>query len=134
MKTIDHHNALHRRILVIDDNHAIHEDFRKVLGPADGRDAALEAAEARIFGARPKDWFEVDAASQGEEGLHMVERALAECRPYSMAFVDVRMPPGWDGIETVGRIWKVSPDLQVVICTAFSDCSWGDMQEQINPR
>jgi PAS domain S-box-containing protein len=124
----------HRRILVIDDNQAIHEDFRKVLGPAYGADADLEAAEARIFGARPKNWFEVDTASQGEEGLHMVERALAEGRPYSMAFVDVRMPPGWGGIETVGNIWRVSPDLQVVICTAFSDCSWSDMQDQIDPK
>jgi two-component system, cell cycle sensor histidine kinase and response regulator CckA len=123
----------HRRILVIDDNQAIHEDFRKVLGPASGEDAALQAAEERLFGARQKVWFDVDTASQGEEGLHMVERALAEGRPYSMAFVDVRMPPGWDGIETVGRIWKVCPDLQVVICTAFSDCSWSEMQEQINP-
>jgi PAS domain S-box-containing protein len=44
-----------------------------------------------------------------------------------MAFVDVRMPPGWDGIETIAKIWDVYPDLQIVICTAYSDYSWDDM-------
>ena len=130
-KTTDN---LNRRILVIDDNLAIHDDFRKILGESDSEDAALQAAEARIFGAPAAMLFEIDTASQGEDGLKMVEKALAEGRPYAMAFVDVRMPPGWDGIETTQRIWKVCPDLQVVICTAFSDCSWNDMQDQINPR
>ncbi len=124
---------LNRRILVIDDNHAIHEDFRKILGEPDAEDAALQAAEARIFGTRHEMLFEIDTASQGEEGLKMVEQALAEGRPYAMAFVDVRMPPGWDGIETTQRIWKICPDLQVVICTAFADCSWNEMREQIDP-
>jgi YesN/AraC family two-component response regulator len=44
-----------------------------------------------------------------------------------MAFVDVRMPPGWDGIETIARIWEAYPDLQVAICTAYSDYSWDEM-------
>ena len=125
---------LNRRILVIDDNQAIHEDFRKILAESDSEDAMLQAAEARIFGAPAVMLFEIDTASQGEEGLKMVEKALAEGRPYAMAFVDVRMPPGWDGIETTQRIWQVCPDLQVVICTAFSDCSWNEMQEQLNPQ
>ena len=125
---------LNRRILVIDDNQAIHDDFRKILGESDSEDAALQAAEARIFGAPAAMLFEIDTASQGEEGLKMVEQALAEGRPYAMAFVDVRMPPGWDGIETTQRIWQICPDLQVVICTAFSDCSWNDMQDQIDPQ
>lgn len=124
---------LNRRILVIDDNQAIHADFRKILGETDAEDAALQAAEARIFGAPHTMLFEIDTASQGEDGLKMVEQALAEGRPYAMAFVDVRMPPGWDGIETTQRIWKVCPDLQVVICTAFADCSWNEMREQIDP-
>ena len=130
-KTTDN---LNRRILVIDDNQAIHDDFRKILGESDSEDASLQAAEARIFGAPAAMLFEIDTASQGEEGLKMVEKALAEGRPYAMAFVDVRMPPGWDGIETTQRIWQVCPDLQVVICTAFSDCSWNEMQDQINPQ
>ncbi len=127
--------ATNRRILVIDDNRSIHEDFRKILAPAASDEDELEAAEAALFGtAKQTQTFTIDTASQGEEGFHMVQRAMAEGRPYAMAFVDVRMPPGWDGIETTRQIWQVCPDMQIVICTAYADCSWSDVQEQIKPR
>jgi signal transduction histidine kinase len=71
--------------------------------------------------------FQVDAALQGEEGLRMMEAAAAAGNPYAMAFVDVRMPPGWDGVETIAHLWKQFPELQVVICTAYSDHYWEDM-------
>ncbi len=117
------------RILVIDDNPSIHADFRKVLGPLAGPlGADLDADEAALFGDAPapgRQWsFEIDSAMQGQEGLKMVEAALAEGRPYATAFVDVRMPPGWDGVETIQHLWKCDPELQVVICTAYSDFSW----------
>lgn len=127
--------ASHRRILVIDDNRSIHDDFRKILAPIDASDDALDAAEAALFGtARQPQTFTIDTASQGEEGLQMVRRAQEEGQPYAMAFVDVRMPPGWDGIETTRQIWQVCPDIQIVICTAYADCNWSDVQEQIKPR
>ena len=124
----------HRRILVVDDNEAIHKDFRKIFGTGTASGAALEAAEALLFGEESSSngaGFEVDSAFQGQEGLEMVRKAVAEGRPYPLAFVDVRMPPGWDGIETVSRIWQEYPDLQVVICTAYSDYSWDDMLKNL---
>ena len=48
-----------------------------------------------------------------------------------MAFVDVRMPPGWDGVETIARIWEVDPELQIVVCTAYSDYSWEEMRAKV---
>src|SRR6266567_4903812 len=120
-----------RRILVIDDNHAIHDDFRKILSSNSGSGKALDAAESALFGEPEAKVsaaeFSVDSAFQGQEGLERVQQALQEKRPYSLAFVDVRMPPGWDGIETTSRIWGVYPDLQIVICTAYSDYSWDEM-------
>ncbi|MFZ2279172.1 MAG: response regulator, partial [Prosthecobacter sp.] len=131
--------AAHRRILVIDDNRSIHDDFRKILAPVSAADDALEAAEAALFGSpvqaqTARQTFTIDTASQGEEGLQMVKNAQAEGLPYAMAFVDVRMPPGWDGIETTRQIWQVCPDMQIVICTAYADCCWSEVQEQIKPR
>lgn len=120
-----------RRILVIDDNHAIHDDFRKILGGTSPVAKGLAEAEAALFGDAADnhgtEGFEVDSAFQGQEGLTCVQQAMADGRPYGMAFIDVRMPPGWDGIETTGRLWQADPDLQVVICTAYSDYSLGDM-------
>ncbi|HEU5395699.1 MAG TPA: response regulator [Verrucomicrobiae bacterium] len=124
-----------RRILVIDDNKAIHDDFRKILAaPKSGGDHLAEA-EAALFGEEsarlelPR--FQIDSAFQGQEGLERIEASLAEGRPYAMAFVDVRMPPGWDGVETTAKIWQKYPDLQVVICTAYSDYSWEDMLKKL---
>src|ERR1051325_947323 len=122
-------------ILVIDDNQAIHEDFRKILAPDASLAGTLEGTEALLFGSTPttnhQTSFQLDSAFQGKEGLEMVQRALAEGRPYAMAFVDVRMPPGWDGVETIARIWEVCPELQVVICTAYSDYSWDEIMSKI---
>ncbi len=117
------------RILVIDDNQAIHEDMRKILVRGDGGSDALLEDEALLFDAVPVIGtpFEMDSAFQGQEGLEKVEKAKAEGKPYALAFVDVRMPPGWDGVETVLHLWKADPDLQVVICTAYSDYSWNDI-------
>ncbi|HWD18023.1 MAG TPA: response regulator [Verrucomicrobiae bacterium] len=125
-----------KRILVIDDNPAIHEDIRKILTTGD-RNADMDEVKAALFGEKPaavdRYAFEIDSALQGEEGLGKV-KAAHECgRPYAMAFVDVRMPPGWDGVETISRIWKSFPDLQVVICTAYSDYSWEEMIQQVGP-
>ena len=120
-----------QRILIIDDNAAIHEDVRKILGAPAREDRALDDEAAELFGgdAGPLTVveFEIESAFQGQEGLAMVQQAAAEGRPYAMAFVDVRMPPGWDGIETISRIWKMFPELQIVICTAYSDYSWEAM-------
>ena len=118
------------RILVVDDNPAIHDDFRKILGPeATGTEFDLDDAD--FFGsATPSPnriHFELDFASQGREALDRVIAADIAQRRYSVVFMDVRMPPGWDGIETTARIWEADPDLQVVLCTAFSDYSWDQM-------
>lgn len=116
------------RILVIDDNPAIHQDFRKILSRNPAANTELDQAADELFGENSavsrQASFEIDSALQGQEGLVMVQKALQEARPYAMAFVDVRMPPGWDGVETISQLWKISPALQVVICTAYSDYSW----------
>jgi len=123
------------RILVIDDNKAIHEDFRKILTKPKNRAHDLTEMESVLFGdERPRielPEFELDSAFQGTEGLELIEKSLRDGRPYAMAFVDVRMPPGWDGVETTAQIWLKYPDLQVVICTAYSDYSWEEMLKKL---
>ncbi len=127
-----------RRILVIDDNESILADFRKILRPETSPvRQELAAARSGLFGDEPatvstvcSDEYELDAASQGEAGLVLVRTAMACGTPYQLAFVDMRMPPGIDGLETIARLWQIDPDLQVVICSAYSDHSL----EQIRAR
>jgi CheY-like chemotaxis protein len=123
-----------RRILVIDDSLSIHEDFRKILdSPKDS--GSLDQARAALFGETPslppQEHYELEFASQGREGCGMLHTAYGEGRPFAMAFVDMRMPPGWDGLETIENLWYVDPDLEVVICTAYSDHPWEDVSRRI---
>jgi len=87
--------------------------------------------EAALFGTTPplgqQSEFEIDSAFQAHEGLARVFHALQEGRPYDVAFVDVRMPPGWDGIEVTPKLWIADPELHIVLCTAYSDYSWEEM-------
>ncbi len=123
------------RILIIDDNPSILDDFRKILAPPSVQDVRLRGLEVTLFEdplpAPDALSFELDSAYQGQEGFEKVKQSLAEGRPYAMAFVDVRMPPGWDGVETIARIWEIFPELQIVVCTAYSDYSWEELRLQV---
>jgi diguanylate cyclase (GGDEF)-like protein len=125
------------RLLVIDDNVAIHQDFLKVLGSTPEKAAEDEflAAEAALFGepveVSERPTFTIDSAHQGQEGVEKVRQALEEGHPYSMAFVDMRMPPGWDGLETIEHLWAVDPHIQVVICSAHADYDWMDVVQRL---
>ncbi|AKI99956.1 response regulator receiver domain-containing protein [Archangium gephyra] len=126
-----------RRILVIDDSAAIHQDFRRLLCPERGEGPA-ELAQLRtaLFGAptapaRPSGpEFEVESAFQGQEGVTKVREAVAVGRPYALVFLDYRMPPGGNGVETLRGLWAVHPSQRVVLCSAYSDYSWEDIVEE----
>ena len=122
-----------RRILVVDDTPAIHQDFRKILSPSAGNDDSLDDTESLLFGTPQVNrlQFQIDSAYQGEEALELVKRAQAEGQPYALVFADMRMPPGWDGLQTIEQLWKADPRLQIALCTAFSDYSWETMSERI---
>lgn len=122
-----------RRILIVDDNGAIHDDFRKILAGGD-LPPHLDDMEASLFQEKasvgPQLRYLVDDAYQGREALRKVVKAIEIGKPFDLAFVDMRMPPGWNGAETIERIWQVDPDLQIVICTAYSDYSWQELFER----
>lgn len=116
-----------RRVLVIDDNPAIHDDFRKILATSTPNEE-FQAARAQLFESLdppiPHHEFHIDCADQGKEGFEMVQKAFRAGQPYAVAFVDMRMPPGWDGAETIEHIWESDPHIEIVICTAYSDHNW----------
>ncbi|HEX8341771.1 MAG TPA: EAL domain-containing protein [Tepidisphaeraceae bacterium] len=122
------------RILIVDDNRSVHTDFKKILVPETGG-SLIDAAADELFGSTTTsalaiESFELSFAAQGQEALELVRAALAAATPFAMMFVDMRMPPGWDGVETIARIWAIDPEIQVVLSTAYSDYSW----EQITAK
>lgn len=127
------------RILIIDDNRDIHDNFETILKDSDQPAESLDEMRAALFGEvqqprTEKKAFDLGHAMQGDEGLRLLRQAKADNRPFSVAFVDSRMPPGWDGVETIRHLWQESPDLQVVLCTAFTDYSWQDIRRIFGER
>ncbi len=126
------------RVLLVDDNPSIHDDFRRILTPA-ACHSDLDADAAALFGtpatvAMVAAPFELDSALQGQEARTMAAAARAAGRPYALAFVDMRMPPGWDGLVTIRKLWEVDPELNIVICTAYADHSWEEIQAALPVR
>jgi len=132
-----------RRILIADDNKDIHDDIKYILDSSSGMEEYQEAKQLKreLFGdgdaAADQDEtvidikYSIDDAYQGSEAVEMVRRARESGDPYSLVFMDVRMPPGMDGIETIENIWKIDPDVGVVICTAYSDYTWNQIVSKL---
>jgi len=128
------------RILIIDDNEAIHADFRQILdrGARQASLASLDDLERALGGdpmpaQAPTITHELAFAFQGEDAIRAVAKARNEGRPFALAFVDIRMPPGIDGIETIERMWQCQPELEIVLCSAYSDYSWEDIARRLVP-
>ena len=130
------------RIIVIDDNPEIHTDFKKIL-TSPSPIVELDVLRKKLLGetAATKGnekiclpTFQLDSAMQGKQGVEKIAKAIKQKKPYALAFVDIRMPPGWDGIETIKNIWALDKDMQIVICTAYSDYSWEETLAELGPH
>ena len=125
------------KVLVVDDNVAIHADFAKILTPA-APTTNLDELEQLTFGDAPApsterfNRYQLESAFQGKQALERVEAATRANDRFALAFVDMRMPPGWDGLETIMHLWRADPGLQVVICSAYSDYDWDDVLSRLN--
>jgi signal transduction histidine kinase len=131
----DINKDMRSRVIVIDDYPDIFDLFCDILC-RENDSHTLAEMESDLFGRNHYPHpagsssmfnFELVYASQGQEGAERIRQACEEGNPFSLAFVDMRMPPGWNGIETVKHIWKIDPYIQVVICTAYADYSWEEI-------
>ncbi|WP_138429755.1 response regulator [Fodinibius saliphilus] len=130
----------HNHILIVDDNESIHEDIETILSNSSGdSDPELQQIEEDLFsdGSEKKKEpvaqveYEIDHAYQGEEAVEKVAKAQESDNPYSLVFMDIRMPPGIDGIQAIKRIWDDYPYTEVVICTAYSDYSLDEIIQNL---
>lgn len=129
-----------KRVLVIDDEQLILEAFREILQPSassNGLDeisaltAELESESLSDNSCRFPSFYEVVCARQGEEGYRLITESVRTGDPFHVAFIDVRMPPGWDGIKTAREIRAVDPYIEIVIVTAYSDRNHSEIASSI---
>ncbi|AGH50026.1 response regulator receiver modulated diguanylate cyclase/phosphodiesterase [Sphingomonas sp. MM-1] len=135
------------RVLIVDDEPAMHDAYRRTLGVAPGASArdALAALASELFADGPAvrpaghgpaeeaDAFHLDHADCGTAAVALAEAAIRAGDPYAVAFIDVRMPPGIDGKETAARIRAIDPDINIVIVTGYSDHGPVDIARAAGP-
>jgi two-component system NtrC family sensor kinase len=115
------------RILIVDDNRSIHVDFHRILGGEKPVDPELDELATSLLGALaapPSLRCRLDSAYQGEEALAAVERANEEGRPYALVFMDIRMQPGWSGVETAARVLEADGLVHIILCTGHAGHEW----------
>lgn len=132
--------SYNRKILVVDDQPEILEDYLRILGSSTNEKGdELTALEAELFGdsnttahvssisSLIEEEYKIDTASQGVEAISLVKQAVTEKEPFTVAFIDVRMPPGINGVQAAYEIRKIDPDIEIVFVTAYSDVSRGEI-------
>jgi diguanylate cyclase (GGDEF)-like protein len=135
------------RILIVDDELAVRESYRLILessAPSASR-GALDQMRSQLFrksdagtappsGSLPGTRFELSFCSGGEAAVTAVATALKEGRPFALAFIDMRMPPGPDGVWAAERIRDLDGEIEIVICTAFSDLDAATIRQRVPPE
>jgi len=131
-----------KRILIVDDNEDIHFDFHNILASSVKKEVkSLEEIEQELFEESDSEievletWeYIIDDAFDGAKSIEMIETAHKEGFPYSVVYMDIRMPPGMDGVTTTLKILEKYPLIEFVLCTAFSDYSWEKLVQLFGMR
>ena len=125
------------RVLVIDDESSFHDVCRATLCPA-WPSAAGDLDHARRDGSSPLRpdgdagvAITMQSATSGRQGVEMLRAAFVRNEPYSVAIVDMRMPGGWDGVETAKRLWQVDPELEIVIASECATQPWTRVSQEL---
>jgi signal transduction histidine kinase len=131
---------LNKRIIVIDDEETILNDYLMILAPPPQNIALLQekaALEVELFGESAgseqdrQEQYQVTTARQGMEGYDKIKEAQASGKPFAVAFIDIRMPPGWDGLQTARRIRQLDGNIEFIIVTAYSDRERREIVDQV---
>ena len=120
-------------ILIVDDDPAVRDAYCRML-QSQPQPSDVMAARAAIFDDEPvciRFLSELTIVDSGDAAVVAAQAARLAGKAFSMAFVDMRMPPGMDGVDTTLALWRVDPDLQVVIASAYSDTPWGDVMARL---
>jgi diguanylate cyclase (GGDEF)-like protein len=134
------------RVLVVDDEPAVIEAYRQVLDPPKASTARAEIDELRtrlfLSGGAPAvaavhsrdaERFETEYCNGADAAVAAVRDACAAGRPFALVFLDMRMPPGRDGAWAAERIRELDPQIEIVICTAYSDVDPAEIGRRVPP-
>jgi CheY-like chemotaxis protein len=127
------------RVLIADDDENILQCYRTAFGDNHPTDyvETLSSLEAELFDAGPENQpppkFDIVACSQGNDAISLAAEASREGKPFDVVILDVRMPPGIDGVEAGSRIRQLDPNVEIVFVTGFADLSMSELERRVPP-
>lgn len=124
------------KVLVIDDDPAIHEDFAKVLCPAQGsHDDTINELSAKVFKTNSHHSlfpnYQIDSALNAQAAIDMVKKSVLESKHYALMFVDIKMGGGMDGVAIIQELRKIDPNIETVVCSAYSEYTLEELVSKI---
>ena len=134
-----HHHDENIRVLIADDDEHILEAYREAFSDTESTQEmrALDALAAELFETSDvtddEPHFDVVACSQGNDAIDLAKQAANDGHPFDVVILDVRMPPGIDGVEAGSQIRELDPDVEIVIVTGFSDMPLKELQRRVPP-
>ncbi len=134
-----HHHDDNIRVLIADDDEHILQAYREAFSDTESTQEmrALDALAAELFEPSDSDdeepHFDVVACSQGDDAIALAEQAANDGHPFDVVILDVRMPPGIDGVEAGCQIRALDPDVEIVFVTGYSDVPLEELQRRVPP-
>jgi len=134
-----HHSDDSIRVLIADDDEHILDCYREAFSETDATDhmKALDALEAELFDPssdlEDAPTFEVVSCKQGDDAITLAREAANDGHPFDVVILDVRMPPGIDGVEAGSQIRELDPDVEIVFVTGYSDVPREELERRVPP-
>jgi len=124
------------RILAIDDESAVHETYDAIFESK--MDSELDELDLLLGGPGPEEsefaMFALEHAMSGKEGLQKIVEAIDVNNPFAVIYLDMRMPMGWDGLETAQHIREIDQEVRIILITAYMDHSLTDIRKKIGVK
>jgi diguanylate cyclase len=135
------------RVLIADDEAEVRDAYRQILLEADmsSETAVFRNLRERLFSKNAADQlarklsagdttFATVFCEGAEAAVAAVRDSLSADDPFAVAFLDMRMPPGPDGVWAAARIRELDPAIEIVVCTAYSDIDPRDIGGMVPPE
>jgi len=127
------------KVLIADDDEHVLDCYRDAFTEDEPTNhmKALDALAAELFDPdtdvvdEPK--FEIVSCCQGDDAISLARKASDEGLPFDVVILDVRMPPGIDGIEAAGQIREIDPNVNIVIVTGSGGTEPENLGKEIPP-
>ena len=138
MKRVENFNEEQQkwRILAIDDESAVHETYDAIFESK--MDSELDELDLLLGGPGPEEsefaMFALEHAMSGKEGLQKIVEAIDVNNPFAVIYLDMRMPMGWDGLETAQHIREIDQEVRIILITAYMDHSLTDIRKKIGVK